>query len=251
MWFPVPHLVQPRVMLTCLFLMALGVLAACGIAQGPGQQVPSCGALTLTLGSQEQYAANADGHRVKAIEQCFVQAYHQCKAMSLLVTRHGVDTGTHFTYTITPHGSSCQIGVASQSYSANFGGSVGPVMTSTCGGLTANQDTLVLVQCQGPDVTIPRGEECGSVYPQATQALVKFAEDCFAEDYQQCYPALLYYDTDNEVFHELTMSASCQLALIQPDNLPSIPCAGLTQQADGLHIMNCGNQGDILVPANP
>lgn len=251
MWSLIQHLVHPRVLITCLFLMAIGVLATCGIAQGPGQQAPSCGTLTLSLGPQQQYAANYDGHRVKAIEQCFVQAYHQCKAMSLLVTRHSVDTGTHYTYTITPYGASCQIIEASQSYSANFGGSEGPVVTSTCGGLTTNQDTLVIVDCQGQDVTIPRGEECGTVYPQATLASVKFAEDCFAEDYQQCYPASLHYDTGNEVFQALQVSSSCQLALVQQGNQPGTLCASLTQLADGLHVMGCGNLGDILVPANP
>lgn len=241
-----------RALFTCLVLVALGGLTACGTAQEPGQQVPSCGALTVSFNPYDQYAANYDGHRVKEIEQCFVHAYHQCKAMSLLVTVHGVDTGTHYTYTITPHGSSCQISASAQNYSANFGGSQGPVTTSTCGGLLIETaDTLVIGTCQGQEGTIPRGEACGSVYQQAPPAQVKFAEDCFAEDDQQCYPASLDYEPSTEAFDELQINASCQLALVQQGNLPGTPCASLTQQADGLHVMGCGILGDLLVPAHP
>ncbi len=242
---------HPCFIITCLFLATLGVLAACGTTKGPGQQPPSCGALSLSPGPQAQYVSSYDGKRVKDVEQCFVQAHQQCKAMALLVTEHGTDTGTNTTYTVAPHGASCQIVASSQAYSANFGGSTGPVITTTCQGLTETTEALVIGPCQGQDVLIPRGEACGGVYSQATPAAVRLTEACFARDYQQCYPALLYYVTGSAPVDTFRVSASCQLTLVQSGNLPGTPCASLTQQADGLHMIGCGSQGDILVPARP
>jgi len=66
----------------------------------------------------------------------------------------GIDTGTTFVFSIDPGGTTCQVTELSQHYSANFGGSAGPVATTSCR-LAAVSGKGVTVGCGGQDVLIP------------------------------------------------------------------------------------------------
>ena len=66
----------------------------------------------------------------------------------------GTDTGTSFVFRIDPGGTTCQVTELSQDYSANFGGSAGPVITTSCR-LAAVTGQGVRLGCGGQDVLIP------------------------------------------------------------------------------------------------
>jgi hypothetical protein len=110
----------------------------------------SCGgAVTHSLDGGTQ-ALSADPGALT----CFAVAARNCKAASIEITEMGIDTGTTFVFSIDPGGTTCQVTELSQHYSANFGGSAGPVVTTSCR-LAAVSDRGVTVSCGGQDVLIP------------------------------------------------------------------------------------------------
>jgi hypothetical protein len=66
----------------------------------------------------------------------------------------GIDTGTHHVFTIEPGGTPCQVTELSQDYSANFGGSTGPISSTSCHRTTVSRKGVVL-GCAGHEVLIP------------------------------------------------------------------------------------------------
>jgi hypothetical protein len=99
-------------------------------------------------------------------------------------------------------------------------------------------------------VTIPRKEFCGGTYAKSTPGGNTPAENCFAQDYQECYPGVLTYSLGGGVVYQFEETSSCTLTGAV-NGEPEAPCASLTQQADGLHITGCGTLEDTLIPANP
>jgi hypothetical protein len=88
---------------------------------------------------------------------CFDAAARACRPASLHVSDFGVDTGTDYTFTIQSGesgGPSCRVTEQSNFYSANGGGSTGPVTTTSCL-RTAATGEGVLLSCAGQDVLIP------------------------------------------------------------------------------------------------
>jgi hypothetical protein len=90
---------------------------------------------------------------------CFDAAVRACKPASLHVIDMGVDTGTDYVFTIEGStsqgaGASCRVTEASNFYSANGGGSTGPVTTTSCQ-RTAVTSAGVSLTCAGQDVLIP------------------------------------------------------------------------------------------------
>jgi len=85
---------------------------------------------------------------------CFIVAARECRSASLSVTEMGVDTGTHFVFRIEPGTTPCQVTEDSRSYSANGGGSQGPVSTVSCH-RTAVTRTGTMLSCGGREVLIP------------------------------------------------------------------------------------------------
>jgi hypothetical protein len=85
---------------------------------------------------------------------CFDAAVRNCRTGSIRVTEIGVDTGTQYVFVIQSGGRPCQVTEFSQSYSANFGGSEGPVLTASChqAALTSGGVTL---RCGGAEYVIP------------------------------------------------------------------------------------------------
>lgn len=245
-------IVQPRVLVLCLVLVVLGGLAGCGSVHEPGPQTSSCGTLALPRNaSADQSVANYDGQIPKAVEDCFVQAFQQCKSMSLTTSvLDGVDTSTSTTYTIQPTRTGCQIVASSQFHVVGVPPHTPPATTTTCQGLRETTDAVILTNCGGSNVVIPRREACGVVDFRAPPGGKEEKETCFAQAYQDCYPAGLEY-ISSAALYEFQISSACQLTLTVNGAQPATPCASLTQQADGLHVLGCGAQGDLLVPATP
>ena len=112
---------------------------------------------TAACGSAWTHAVNGQTQLLSADHgalTCFDTAARACKPASLHVTEFGVDTGTDYVFTIESGEPSCRVTEPSQYYSANGGGSHGPVITTSClrGAVTGEGVSL---SCAGRDVLIP------------------------------------------------------------------------------------------------
>ena len=113
-------------------------------------------------GSASTHAVNGQTHLLSADRgalTCFDAAVRACKPASLHVIDMGVDTGTDYVFTIEGGASeggaaSCRVTEASNFYSANGGGSTGPVTTTSCLRTAATGEGVSL-SCAGQDVLIP------------------------------------------------------------------------------------------------
>ena len=110
----------------------------------------SCGSASTHFLSSDTQLLGADPGSLT----CFVRAARNCRSASLAVTAMGVDTGTDYVFIIEPGRTSCPVTEQSQDYSANFGGSQGPVSTVACR-RTAVTRSGVALSCGGRDVLIP------------------------------------------------------------------------------------------------
>jgi hypothetical protein len=113
--------------------------------------------------------------------------------------------------------------------------------------------------------------QCGTVHIAAGRVLpadvaaAASAENCFAHSYASCQAAVLTFtamgvDTGTtQNFAEHLSNGQCTVtdtvqgytAVGGGKTFPArtYTCARVQQQADGLHITACGQQGDVLVPA--
>ena len=73
---------------------------------------------------------------------------------SIAVVENGVDTGTSYVLVIEPGGTPCRATELTQDYSADFGGSLGPVRSTSCR-RTAVTASGVVLNCGGPGILIP------------------------------------------------------------------------------------------------
>ena len=246
---------------TCLLVALLALLTGGSILLVRALPAPSCGALALPVQGQAQYAVGDQSARVRQTEQCFVQAYQRCQAASLTVTWAGFDSGSRSTLTIGQQGATCQIIQSNQPY-VSSGHSTQPATISTCQRLIQNRDTLVLLHCQGGNIVIPRGEECGTIISGGPADMNEQVAACFVQDERQCYPAEFSYippDTPPDVLGDIfSISSSCKLTMsigyaqLRGNYVgPASPCTRMVQQRRGLLFQNCGSQGTILVPVNP
>jgi hypothetical protein len=89
----------------------------------------------------------------KGALSCFATAVRHCQSASIAITEMGVDTGTDYVFAVVPGQARCQATEWSQDYSANFGGSQGPVVQTHCSA-TAGADGVKL-GCGGQDLLIP------------------------------------------------------------------------------------------------
>lgn len=130
---------------------AAGVLAGWRLSQhAAALPHASCGdAVTHSLDGST-HALSADPGALT----CFSAAARHCRAASIEITQMGVDTGTAFVFSIDPGGTRCQVTELSRDYSANFGGSAGPVITASCR-LAAVTGKGVTLSCGRQDVLIP------------------------------------------------------------------------------------------------
>jgi hypothetical protein len=91
---------------------------------------------------------------------------------------------------------------------------------------------------------------------------VKQAENCFWHAFQQCNAATLTFEAsgiDTGIIHTFTVmnnNGTCSIsdatqhyiAPRPPQSGNTYMCAGLVQQADGLHFSGCGDEGTVVVP---
>ena len=110
----------------------------------------SCGSATTHGVNSDTQVLIADPGALN----CFGAAARSCKSASVEVTDMGVDTGTTYVFIIEPGGTACQVTELSQYYSANGGGSTGPVSAVSCL-KPAVTGTGVTLTCGGQDVLIP------------------------------------------------------------------------------------------------
>ena len=146
---------------------AAGVLAATWrVGQhATGQHVtgPHATAMPVTV-LPKASCGSAATHRVDGDTQllaadpgaltCFGAAARGCRPASIEVHEIGVDTGTTYVFAIGRGGTACQVTELSQYYSANFGGSTGPVTAMACR-RTAVTGRGVTLACAGQNVLIP------------------------------------------------------------------------------------------------
>ena len=91
---------------------------------------------------------------------CFGVAARGCRLASIEVHEMGVDTGTTYVFLIERGGTACQVTELAQYYSANFGGSAGPVNAMACR-RTAVTGQGVMLSCGGQHVLIPSAVSAG------------------------------------------------------------------------------------------
>src|SRR6266581_600508 len=234
------------VLILALLIVGVGVAFA-GRTPAQGQ---NCGEVhTLNAHFIESEAS------VRQAENCFWQAFQQCSAASL-------------TFQTVNNNGKCSISDVTQHYIAPNPTQAG--QTYTCTGLARQADGLHFLNCGAEGnivVPLPLAQQCGTVQARANgpvnPAAARQAEDCFWRVSHACRPATLVFskmgvDTVlTRTFRSTEDNGKCAISdTVQnggPDAVPTPPrtytCAGLTQQADGLHFTSCGADGDILVPA--
>jgi len=114
----------------------------------------------------------------------------------------------------------------------------------------------------------PTPKACGTVAMLITgrlidQAAAEQVENCFWQAYQHCQAASMQVTTMGidagtiRIFTVESRGASCQVTdmvhtYVAPNHTGPVmiyPCSGVTQQAVGLLIAGCGNDGNVVVPA--
>lgn len=134
-----------------VIVAAAGALGGWRLSQRPAA-LPhaSCGSAVTHFLDGSTHALSADPGALT----CFTIAARACKAASIGITEMGTDTGTDFVFSIDPGGTTCRVTELSQDYSANFGGSAGPVLITSCR-RTAVTGQGVTLGCDGQDMLIP------------------------------------------------------------------------------------------------
>lgn len=137
--------------ISCVLLAAAGGLITWRVIDhAPALPHASCGeTVTHQLYSGTQ-SLSADPGALR----CFGAAARACRTASIEVVEMGVDSGTDHVFTIGPDGAACQAAEWSQDYSANFGGSTGPVTSTSCR-LSAVTSRGVTLNCGASDVLVP------------------------------------------------------------------------------------------------
>lgn len=135
-------------------------------------------------------------------------------------------------------------------------------------GCGINGSTITGKNSPRATATEPPVQHCGTIHTLALrvvptdQEYAQGVENCFWQAYQQCHPATLVYTqggVDTATIHTFSLekqNGKCAITdALQHIIYPHSPttaardtCAGLAQQADGLHFLACNGEGDILVP---
>jgi hypothetical protein len=146
-----------RMTRTAIIICAV-VVAVVGLAAASLRTSPHRTALArASSGSAVTHFLTADTHVLSARPgalSCFIKAARSCRSASLGVTEMGVDTGTSYLFLIEPGNTSCRVTELRQSYSANFGGSKGAVISVPCHATTVTGRGVAL-RCAGRRVLIP------------------------------------------------------------------------------------------------
>jgi len=110
-----------------------------------------CGAIGAAFGAR----TTSDPGATQA-EACFTRAYEHCSRADLTFTLIAVDVGTIHSLRLQPEGAICAVSDVTQGYSANFGGSRGPLRFYACVGLAQHDGGLLVKSCGAEgDVLVP------------------------------------------------------------------------------------------------
>jgi hypothetical protein len=141
------------VIIGCVVVAAAAVALTAAWRTGQHATMPpkaSCGSATTHRVDGDTQVLAADPGALT----CFGAAARGCRSASIEVDEMGVDTGTTYFFTIERGGTPCQVTELTQDYSANFGGSTGPVNAAACRRTTVTGRGVTLT-CGGQDVLIP------------------------------------------------------------------------------------------------
>ena len=123
-------------------------------------------------------------------------------------------------------------------------------------------------QPQVTPTTALKAQDCGSVHTirllvvPTDQSKAKQIENCFWQAYQQCRPATLVFSSsgvDAGVIHNFSVKSANGTCMISdgvqhfiapksPGAAKMYTCGSMTMQTDGLHILSCGELGNIVIP---
>lgn len=131
-----------------MFIVALCLgMAACGVSPSLGSASPTSTRNTgpaISCGSISQGGPVAQPANASAAENCFWQAYQQCKPATLEYTVSSVDTGTTHQLTLTPQTDGCRITDVSTHYVVP---NTQKTTTYVCSGMTKLTQGLQLQGC--------------------------------------------------------------------------------------------------------
>jgi hypothetical protein len=152
---------RPRIVVIICCAVIVAAAGALTAAWRIGQHAvvlpkASCGSATTHFVDGGTQVLSADPGALA----CFGAAARGCRFASIELNEMGTDTGTTYVFTIDRGGTACQVTELSQYYSANFGGSTGPVTAVTCR-RTAVTGRGVTLTCGGQDVLIPSAVSSG------------------------------------------------------------------------------------------
>jgi hypothetical protein len=194
---------------------------------------------------------------------CFWQAYHTCKAATIIQTLAGTDAGHTDTLTIEERNNRCVI-YGNEDWQVNTEqGSA----TYLCTQLSRDGDNLQVSACDGIDSfdlfardVISESYFCGIVGVW-TSSTPKEMEACFFAAYQQCLAASMGYrivmdgaweERDFYIDNHCGIAYGPAIAppyFRRPSDVAA--CANVTLRHDGLHFSQCGDDGDVFVPGTP
>jgi hypothetical protein len=144
-------------MLSALLVMLL--LAACGSSTGgqgsPGGTTPSPSTGTTNCGTLHESHAGLD-EKDKPIaaqaENCFYQAYQQCRNATLTFMVSSIDTGTIHKFAVSNNGGKCTITDGTQHYVAP--NPPGATIEYTCSTMTQEADGLHIQSCGAANTVV-------------------------------------------------------------------------------------------------
>lgn len=140
----------------CLSITALG--GSGGSAQTCFQVLGQAPPSSQQCGTVSTLNDHVTSSGAQQVENCFSQAYQQCSPATLEYDDHGIDNGTHYTFSLQSNGSACAITEDVRGYSAVLPFPPGPPELGTCAGLSGTQFGLLFTSCEGGEnVLVPAG----------------------------------------------------------------------------------------------
>ncbi|GAC1518552.1 MAG: hypothetical protein NVS3B14_20900 [Ktedonobacteraceae bacterium] len=131
-----------------IFLLAAIILAACGSNTTTGGQATPTPAQTVNCGKVQSSLAKhspTDKAAAQQAENCFYQAFQQCRPATLTYTTFGVDAGDIHSFSLKSVNGSCTISDGVQHYIAP--NPPGATSTYTCATMTKQTDGLHIQSC--------------------------------------------------------------------------------------------------------
>jgi hypothetical protein len=255
-------IVLPVAILTSIGVGVLWAVNTANLARfGPPPPAgQDCGSIVHSEAPPERTArADAD---IQAFT-CFWNAYRPCQAATLSQTEAATDAGGTDTLTIERRGNRCAI----YGHEEDYANTNHTTKTFLCNQLNQQGDALQVSGCDGHDpftldarfikvyisrspIFISETYSCGVIGDAHLHSTPQQIESCFFTAYNQCLADSMVYDTLEprvEVQKAFYIDNHCAIGYQRGQYMTT--CASLEFQADGLHFVQCGTDGDIFVPS--